>query len=135
MQSAVRLSTEWPTTGYDRTSAITSASAQFWKGAVILLEMQTGCGWDCNGDGLVNALNNEDYIPTEYRAADKAAIQTAVANGRIVVAAAGNGNCNLDLAGFGGLFNPNDASKDSGAIIVGAGEKNHPQQSQFLHLR
>jgi len=54
----------------------------------------------------------------------KSAIQTATANGRIVVAYAGNGNCDLDDAGFGGAFDPTDTTQDSGSIIVGAGEKN-----------
>jgi hypothetical protein len=125
--SAVRLSTEWPTTGPDRTSAITSAAAQFWKGAVILLEMQTGAGFDCNGTDP----GTDYYVPTEWRAADKDAIKTATANGRIVVEAAGNGNCNLDHASFFGAFNPNTASQDSGAIIVGAGEKNTRNKASF----
>jgi hypothetical protein len=125
--SAVRLSTEWPSTGYNRPSAITAAAAQFWKGAVILLEMQTGAGFDCNGADPGTSY----YVPAEWDAAVKSAIQTATANGRIVVEAAGNGNCNLDLAGFGGAFNPSDPAKDSGAIIVGAGEKNSRNKASF----
>jgi hypothetical protein len=124
--SAVRLSTEWPTTGYNRPSAITSAAAQFWRGAVILLEMQTGAGFDCNGTDT-----SSPYVPAEWEAAVKSAVKTATANGRIVVAAAGNGNCNLDLAGFGGAFDPTNAAQDSGAIIVGAGEKNTRNKASF----
>jgi hypothetical protein len=126
-ESAVKLSTEWPSTGYNRPSAITSAAVQFFRGAVILLEMQTGAGFDCNGAADVS----DPYVPAEWNAAVKSAITTATANGRIVVEAAGNGNCNLDQAGFGGAFNPNDASKDSGAIIVGAGEKNTRNKASF----
>ncbi|MDO9106287.1 MAG: FG-GAP-like repeat-containing protein [Methylovulum sp.] len=115
----VRLSTHSPDSGYNPANAITAAANQFWKGSVILLEMQTGAGFDCNG----TADTGDSLVPIEWDAASKAAITTAVANGRIVVEAAGNGNCDLDLAGFNGEFNPNDATKDSGAIIVGAGEK------------
>lgn len=122
--SAVRLSTEWPTTGYNRASAIYAASNQFWAGAVILLEMQAASTIDCNGDGIVSASGaNADYVPAEYVPAVRDAVKVATANGRIVVAAGGNGNCNLDLATFGGYFSATDATKDSGAIIVGAGEK------------
>lgn len=116
--AGVRLSTEWPTTGWDRPSSITAAAVQFWKGAVILLEMQTEAGFDCNGADI-----NKPYVPAEWDAAVKSAVETAVANGRIVVAAAGNGNCDLDQSGFGGAFDATDPTVDSGAIIVGAGEK------------
>jgi len=117
-QAAVRLSTHSPATGYNPANAITAAASQFWKGAAILLEMQTYAGFDCNGPD-----SREDLVPIEWDAAAKAAIKTAVANGRIVIEAAGNGNCDLDQAGFKGAFNSNDAAKDSGAIIVGAGQK------------
>ncbi len=116
--ASVKLSTEWPTTGWDRPSSIVAAATQFWKGAVILLEMQTDAGFDCNGtDG------RNPYVPAEWNAAVKSAVETATANGRIVVAAAGNGNCNLDQSGFGGAFDPTDPTVDSGSIIVGGGEK------------
>ncbi|MDO8970895.1 MAG: S8 family serine peptidase, partial [Saprospiraceae bacterium] len=117
--AAVRLSTHTPATGYNPAAAITAAANQFWKGSAILLEMQTNAAFDCNGD----ADKSPAYVPIEAEAASKAAIKTAVANGRIVVEAAGNGNCDLDQAGFKGAFDVNDLSKDSGAIIVGAGEK------------
>jgi len=124
--SMVRLSTEWPTTGYNRASAITAAAAQFWRGAVILLEMQTGASFDCNG-----ADSSAPYVPAEWDPAVKSAVMTATANGRIVVAAAGNGNCDLDQAGFGGAFNPASVAQDSGAIIVGAGEKLTRNKASF----
>lgn len=126
--AAVRLSTECPVAGCNRAGAITAAASQFWKGAVILLEMQRAASFDCNGDAVADG---NDLVPTEYDAADKDAIRTATANGRIVVEAAGNGNCNLDLAGFAGEFSPGDASKDSGAIIVGAGEKSTRNKAGF----
>ncbi|RKG93049.1 hypothetical protein D7V97_40340 [Corallococcus sp. CA053C] len=126
--ASVRLSTEWPSTGYDRASAIYSASNQFWNGAVILLEMQAYSSIDCNGDGVVNT---GDLVPSEYVPAIRDAIKVATGNGRIVVEAAGNGNCNLDAAGFAGYFSATDATKDSGAIIVGAGEKLTRNKASF----
>ncbi|TAL47229.1 MAG: hypothetical protein EPN89_08960 [Methylovulum sp.] len=123
----VRLSTELPATGYNPANAITAAASQFWKGSVILLEMQTDAGFDCNGA----ADGGDTYVPIEWEPAAKAAITTAVANGRIVVEAAGNGNCDLDQDGFNGDFNPSDAAKDSGAIIVGAGEKFTRNKASF----
>lgn len=124
--ATVRLSTEWPATGYNPAAAVSAAASQFWWGSVILLEMQTYAGFDCNGSD-----SSETYVPIEWDVATKAAIKTAVANGRIVVEAAGNGNCNLDLAGFNGAFNPTAALQDSGAIIVGAGEKLTRNKASF----
>ena len=114
----VRLATHSPDSGYNPAAAISAAANQFWAGAVILLEMQTYASFDCNGSDSGDSL-----VPIEFEASAKDAIKTATASGRIVVQAAGNGNCDLDLAGFNSLFNPDDASQDSGAIIVGAGEK------------
>jgi hypothetical protein len=126
--AAVRLSTEWNASGSVRPAAISAATNQFWKGAVILLEMQTSAGFDCNGDGV---NNNGDLVPAEWNVAVKDAVRTAVANGRIVVAAAGNGNCNLDLAGFGGAFSTTNAAQDSGSIIVGAAERDTRNKAGF----
>ena len=129
----VRLSTEWPTSGSNRPAAINAAASQFYYGAVILLEMQTGAGFDCNGDGIVAPLNSPaaDLVPAEWDPNVKAAVKNATANGRIVIAAAGNGNCNLDHPGFFGAFSPYNVDDpfasvnqvDSGAIIVGAADK------------
>ncbi|MCA9752636.1 MAG: S8 family serine peptidase, partial [Gemmatimonadetes bacterium] len=60
-----------------------------------------------------------EFVPVEWDAASFAAIQTAVANGIVVVEAAGNGSMNLDSAVYGGWFNP--TTHNSGAIMVGAG--------------
>ena len=127
-QAAVRLSTEASTSGTTRAAAVTAAANQFWKGAVILMEMQTTAGFDCNGN---NVSNTGDLVPAEWDVSVKDAVKTATANGRIVVAAAGNGNCNLDLAGFGGAFSTTDATKDSGAIIVGAAERDTRNKAGF----
>ena len=49
------------------------------------------------------------------------AIQTAVAKGFVVIEAAGNGGVNLDQAACSGVFDR--SVQDSGAIIVGAGQR------------
>ncbi|MBJ6763224.1 S8 family serine peptidase [Myxococcaceae bacterium JPH2] len=126
--AAVRLSTEFPTTGQDRPSAIYAAANQFWPGAVILLEMQAYNTFDCNGDRLLDA---NDLVPSEVVPAVRDAIKVATANGRIVVEAAGNGNCNLDLPAFNGYFSAVDPAMDSGAIIVGAAEKFTGNKASF----
>lgn len=118
-KAAVRLSTEHTAAGTTRAAAISSAAAQFWKGAVILLEMQIGAGFDCNGSGQTDG---DDLAPAEWDSAVKDVVRTAVANGRIVVAAAGNGvGCDLAHASFNNAFSTTDPAQDSGAIIVGAG--------------
>jgi serine protease len=76
-------------------------------GDVILIEQQTGvCGLTA-------------YGPVEWYQATFDAISVAIASGRIVVEAAGNGSVDLDQAGCNGLFKRH--IRDSGAIIVGAG--------------
>ncbi|WP_434425474.1 S8 family serine peptidase [Nannocystis pusilla] len=117
--ATVRLSTEETMWGWNRVGAVTAAAAQFWPGAVILLEMQTSAGFDCNFNGVADG---GDLVPAEWDPAIKDAIRTAVANGRIVVEAAGNGGgCDLGHFGFSGAFSATDPAQDSGAIIVGAG--------------
>jgi len=59
------------------------------------------------------------WIPIEYFEAEYAAIEYATRKGITVVAAAGNGETNLDDAVYGGRFDR--YVRDSGAIIVGAG--------------
>jgi Ca2+-binding RTX toxin-like protein len=93
--------------GYNPANAILLAVNDASPGDVILLEQQY---WAC-GTG--------NYGPLEVLSSVYSATVTAVANGIIVVAAAGNGNVDLDAAGCGGLFDR--SVRDSGAIIVGAG--------------
>jgi subtilisin family serine protease len=57
-----------------------------------------------------------NYIAVEYWDADYEAIRTAVANGVVVVQAAGNGSANFDDPVYGGRFDR--SVRDSGAIIV-----------------
>lgn len=95
-------------------AAFTAALNELEAGDVLLLEMQFAgpandsctCSSQCNS------------IPTEYYPAYFAAIQTATANGIVVVQAAGNGEVNLDDPLYGGAFDR--SVRDSGAILVGA---------------
>ncbi|MCM3904970.1 MAG: S8 family serine peptidase [Pyrinomonadaceae bacterium] len=78
-------------------------------GDVILIEQQaTVCG-----------LATTNYGPNEWLSSVFDAIQVAVAQGIVVIEAAGNGGVNLDQAACDGRFDR--TVRDSGAIIVGAG--------------
>jgi serine protease len=94
--------------GSQRGRAIIHCVIDGKKGDVILLEMQREV---CGGS----------YGPAEVDQSVYDASATAVANGFVVVAAAGNGDMNLDAAGCAGIFDT--SVRDSGAIIVGAGYK------------
>lgn len=93
--------------GSNRGNAILLAVNDGKAGDVILLEMQTGVCF------------TGSYGPAEWDQAVFDTTQVATANGLVVVAAAGNGNVDLDASGCGNKFNR--ANRDSGAIIVGAG--------------
>jgi serine protease len=95
--------------GYNPANAILLAVANGSAGDVILIEQQQPvCG-----------LGSTSYGPPEVIPAVFQAIQTAVAQGIVVIETAGNGSVNLDLAVCNGLFDR--TLRDSGAIIVGAG--------------
>ncbi|HYK04290.1 MAG TPA: S8 family serine peptidase [Thermoanaerobaculia bacterium] len=104
-------------------SAMTSASMAVGVSGLVLIEMHwpgpstpsTSCS--CN-------TSQCDYIPMEYWQDNFDAIASAVANGRIVVEAGGNGSTNLDDPVYGGAFNR--MVRDSGAILVGAGDSRSP---------
>ena len=99
--------------GYDPANAILLASNSIDPGDVIVIEQQYPvCGGGC-GDDQVGCG------PLETIQAVHDVIANATALNRIVVAAAGNGNVNLDDGSCNGAFDR--ATKDSGAIIVGAG--------------
>lgn len=95
--------------GLNRGNAMLLAVNDAKPGDVILLEMQTSaCG-----------LGDKDYGPAEEHQDVFDVTTVAVAKGIVVVAAAGNGNVNLDDPRCMGKYNR--AVRDSGAIIVGAG--------------
>jgi serine protease len=95
--------------GYNPANAIILAVANGSAGDVILLEQQYPvCGLS-------------DFGPIEALPSVFDAIQTAVAQGFVVVEAAGNGGVNLDQAACSGVFDR--TLQDSGAIIVGAGQQ------------
>ncbi|WP_437780700.1 S8 family serine peptidase [Sorangium sp. So ce1097] len=95
--------------------AIALAAAQLDPGDVVLIEVHapgpTTVSCSCN-HGQCN------YVPMEFFSAEFDAIQTATANGIIVVEAAGNGSVDLDHPTYGGVFDR--SVRDSGALVVGA---------------
>ena len=96
---------EWTEeTGYNRTLAVSNAIASSISGDIIIYEMQTGG-------------QNGDFVPAEYSQSIWDLTKAATDAGIIIVAAAGNGNENLDDA----FYDAYNARGDSGAIIVGAG--------------
>ena len=93
--------------------AIINATAALSPGDVILVEQQ-----------MSGPNGSTAYVPIEWRLQWYNAVVNAVANGMIVVIAAGNGSQNLDApifsTGNGGHW-PFLPQNDSGSIIVGAG--------------
>lgn len=105
---------------YNPANAINTARANTANGDVILIEQQTPvCGL-------------ADYGPLEWIQSVYDAIKFATAAGRNVVEAAGNGSVNLDGAGCSNKFNK--TTRDSGAIIVGAGSPPNSSQTDRSRL-
>ena len=96
------------TTGFQsRTACVIAAIADSAAGDIVVLEMQA--------DGP--ATGTTDYVPAEFTLSVWQAVRAGTDAGVITIAAAGNGNQNLNDP----LFNNYHARGDSGAIIVGAG--------------
>jgi subtilisin family serine protease len=95
--------------GYNRVYAVQQAIANSQTGDVIIYEMQTG--------GVGGGSN---YVPAEYTYAIWTLTKAATDAGIIIVAAAGNGNQDLDSPAYQNYMDRGD----SGAIIVGAGTPN-----------
>lgn len=98
-------------------AAISAAAGQLGAGDIILIE-QHYQGPD-SGQTCTCNCSQFEYVAMEYFQADYDAIKAATANGIVVVEAAGNGSMNLDSAIYGNRFNR--STRDSGAILVGAG--------------
>ena len=95
--------------------AINRAFDKLQSGDVLLIEQQTG-GPNVNSSDV---CSQDGLVPVEWNIAEYAAIKYATGRGVTVVEAAGNGRQNLDDATYGGKFDR--TSRDSGAILVGAG--------------
>ncbi|AZA82011.1 hypothetical protein C1637_24400 [Chryseobacterium lactis] len=98
---------EWTTVGYNRATAVSRSINASQAGDIILYEMQTG-----GKDG--------QYCPAEYDKVIWDMTKAATDSGIIIIAAAGNGNQNLDDPFYAAYM----ARGNSGAIIVGAGSPN-----------
>lgn len=108
---------EWQQTGYNRVFAVSSAINSSTFGDVIVFEMQA--------EGATGTGNN--YVPAEYQQLIWDLTKAATDSGILIVAAAGNGNQNLDSVSYQNYTNRGN----SGAIIVGAGspDLNHNRLS------
>lgn len=109
--STYYVATSRSSSGFDPAGAITTATGSLDEGDILLLEMQA--------DAFSTA--GAQYCPSEWNLAVYNAVVTAVGNGIIIVAAAGNGAQNLDDPAFNTGHAPFRPENDSGAIIVGAG--------------
>jgi serine protease len=94
--------------GYVLSESVQFAADNLQAGDVILIELQ-----------MVGPNGGTNYVPVEWDQGVFDAIQYATAKGIVVVEAGGNGAQNLDDPIFQDKFNRN--TRDSGAIIVGAG--------------
>ncbi|RXR29412.1 T9SS type A sorting domain-containing protein [Flavobacterium piscinae] len=108
--SEVILFPEWQEIGYNRINAVNQSIQNSTAGDVILYEMQE--------DGA--AAGFQDYVPAEYNNVIWDLTKAASDAGIVIVAAAGNGNQNLD----GTLYTSYMNRGNSGAIIVGGGLPN-----------
>jgi hypothetical protein len=96
--------------------AVFEGTSRLFPGEILLIEVQilgpdTGLTCPCN-------CSQFEYVALEWASDAFDEIQTATANGVLVVEAAGNGSVSLDNAAYGGAFNR--AIRDSQALIVGA---------------
>jgi len=112
---------EWQEIGYNRINAVNQSIQNSTAGDVIMYEMQE--------DGA--AAGFQDYVPAEYNSVIWDLTKVASDAGIVIVAAAGNGNQNLD----GSLYSSYMNRGDSGAIIVGGGLSNltHNKISYSTH--
>ena len=119
--SEVILFPEWQEIGYSRINAVNQSIQNSTAGDVIIYEMQE--------DGAVAGF--EDYVPAEYNNVIWDLTKAASDAGIVIVAAAGNGNQNLNGTLYANYMNRGN----SGAIIVGGGLSNltHNKISYSTH--
>lgn len=112
---------EWQEIGYDRINAVNQSIQNSTVGDVIIYEMQE--------DGP--ASGSSDFVPAEYNNVIWDLTKAATDAGIVIVAAAGNGNQNLN----GTLYTSYMNRGNSGAIIVGGGLSNltHNRISYSTH--
>jgi hypothetical protein len=112
---------EWQQSGWDRANAVFQSILASTPGDIILYEMQqTG-----------NTSITNSFVPAEYRQDIWDLTKAATDAGLVIVAAAGNGNQNLNNSNYQAYMNRGD----SGAIIVGAGRSTtaHSRMSFSTH--
>jgi len=100
---------EYTNLGYNRINAIIAALQASFAGDVVIFEMQT-YGYNFSED-------DHKYVAAEYENTIWDLTKAMTDAGIHVVAAAGNGNQNLNASGYSNYLNRGN----SGAIIVGAG--------------
>jgi subtilisin family serine protease len=112
---AMAASVEWGGLKWNAAASIKFAADRLKPGDVILLEMHAP------RPGVPNTPDSQKgFVAVEYWMPEFVAIQYAVAKGIHVVEAAGNGGENYDDPIYGTLFSRQ--ARDSGAILVGAGQ-------------
>ncbi len=99
---------EWQQTGYSRVNAVSQAIANSTAGDVVIYEMQA--------EGRPGG-SPAYYVPAEFQLTIWNLTKAATDAGIIIIAAAGNGNEDLDSANYTAYMNRGN----SGAIIIGAG--------------
>jgi serine protease len=115
---------------YDSPTAISNAAMAAGVSGLVLIEMEQH--GPSTPSSSCNCASICDVVPMEYTPAEYDAIASATANGRIVVEAGANGASNLDDPVYGGVFNR--MVRDSGAILVGAGESYQRSPTCFTNF-
>ncbi len=97
-------------------AAITACADALDEGDIIIIEAQTS-----GPNGACTDPNDQTgCLPVEWIQSNYDAIKSAVAQGIVVIEAAGNGNQDLDLNIYDVGHRPFSPANDSGAIIVGS---------------
>ncbi|MFN4197524.1 MAG: S8 family peptidase [Flavobacterium sp.] len=112
---------EWQQSGWDRANAVFQSILASNPGDIILYEMQQ----------TAVPTNQNSFVPAEFRQDIWDLTKAATDAGIVIVAAAGNGNQNLNSS----FYQPYINRGDSGAIIVGGGRSTtaHNRASGSTH--